>query len=66
MNSFEGLTPSEAKLKYLDGDFQVLRGGSYVTCAVTGKPIPIDELKYWSVAKQEAYVDINASVEANG
>jgi hypothetical protein len=23
---------------------------------VTGEPIPLDELKYWSVERQEAYV----------
>jgi hypothetical protein len=26
-----------------------------VRCAVTGTPIPLDELKYWSVDLQEAY-----------
>jgi hypothetical protein len=26
-----------------------------VRCAVTGVPIPLDELKYWSVELQEAY-----------
>ena len=25
-------------------------------CAVTGAPIPLEELKYWSVDLQEAYV----------
>jgi len=62
MNRFENA--SEAKIKYLDGDFQVQSAGTYVTCAVTKKPIPIDELKYWSVAKQEAYIDVEASVGA--
>jgi len=65
MNSLEGLGTNEAKLKYLDGDFQVLRNGSFVRCAVTGKPIPVDELKYWSVAKQEAYIDVEAAVKAS-
>jgi hypothetical protein len=26
-----------------------------VRCAVTGEPIALDELKYWSVERQEAY-----------
>jgi hypothetical protein len=26
-----------------------------VRCAVTGVPIPLEELKYWSVDLQEAY-----------
>ena len=27
--------------------------------------IPVDELRYWSVARQEAYVDCAASLEAD-
>lgn len=46
----------EAGVKYLDGDFRVLRPGAFVRCAVTGTPIPLEELKYWSVDLQEAYV----------
>ena len=65
MNRFEGPGGSEARVKYLDADFQVLSAGSFVRCAVTGKPIPLDELKYWSFAKQEAYIDIEASVKAS-
>ena len=53
----------EAKIKYGDADFQVLSPGSFVRCAVTGQAIPIDELKYWSVARQEAYLDVEASVK---
>jgi len=34
----------------------VLAPGSYVTCAVTGQRIPLDELRYWSVDRQEPYV----------
>jgi len=45
----------EALLRYLDGDFQVIRPGAYVMCAQTGAEIPLQELKYWSVARQEAY-----------
>lgn len=64
MNRFEGAGARPAKLRYLDGDFQVTVPGSYVPCAVTGVHIPLDELKYWSVARQEAYVDAAASFEA--
>ena len=53
----------EARLRYLDGDFQVLIPGGYVQCAVTGMTIPIDELKYWSVPRQEAYVDAAAALK---
>jgi len=62
MNRFEGHGNGEAKIRYLESDFQVLTPGSYVTCAVTGKHIPLDELKYWSWQRQEAYVDAAASM----
>lgn len=64
MNRFEGPPSSgEARVRYLDADFQVLSPGSYVPCAVTGRRIPLDELKYWSVDRQEAYVDAAASLK---
>jgi hypothetical protein len=55
---------SEATIRYLDGDYVVIRPGSFVRCAVTGKPIPIDELMYWNVDRQEAYADASAALEA--
>lgn len=45
----------EAKLKFLDADYQVLREGDFVRCGVTGDPISLDNLRYWSVDKQIAY-----------
>ena len=45
----------EAKLRFLDGDFEVLQPGAYVVCAVTGTHSPLDALRYWSVDLQEAY-----------
>jgi hypothetical protein len=51
-----------ARLRFLDGDFQVVTPGTYVRCAVTGLDIPLDELKYWSVERQEAYVDAAAAL----
>lgn len=62
MNRFEGPGAREAQIRYLDGDFQVTSPGSFVRCAVTGEKIPLDELKYWSVARQEPYVDASASL----
>jgi hypothetical protein len=50
----------EAEVKYLDGDFRVVRPGAFVRCAVTGIAIPLEELKYWSVELQEAYVNPDA------
>jgi hypothetical protein len=53
-----------AKLHYLDGTFRMLSPGDHVVCAVTHAPIPLEELRYWSVARQEAYVSAQASTEA--
>ena len=53
----------EARLRYLDGDYQVVIPGGFVRCAVTGLEIPLGELKYWSVPRQEAYVDANAALK---
>jgi hypothetical protein len=53
-----------ARLHYLPATFRVLAHGDHVTCAVTGKPIPLAELKYWSVERQEAYASAQASLEA--
>jgi hypothetical protein len=44
-----------ADLEYLDGEYRVVRSGSFVACAVTGVPIPLDALRYWSVDLQEPY-----------
>ncbi|WP_199520084.1 DUF2093 domain-containing protein [Fulvimarina endophytica] len=53
----------EAKLKYGTPDFQVVKTGAFVRCAVTGDAIPLDLLKYWSVERQEAYRDAEAVFE---
>lgn len=45
----------EAKLRYLDGEYEVILPGGYVVCAVTDTQIPLDALRYWSVDLQEAY-----------
>lgn len=55
-----------AKLHYLDGTFRMLSPGDHVICAVTGQPIPLDQLRYWSVERQEAYASAEASVQAQG
>ena len=54
-----------AKLHYMDGTFRMLAPGDHVVCAVTGVPIPLEQLRYWSVARQEAYVNAQASVQAD-
>ena len=69
MNRFEGPGDREARIRFFDGDFQVMSPGAFVRCAMTGESIPIDELKYWSVDRQEAYINAEISlkreIEAN-
>jgi hypothetical protein len=62
MNRFEGPGGREARIRYLDGDFQVTSPGAYVRCAVTGELIALDELRYWSVARQEPYASAAVSL----
>ncbi|MCK5090546.1 MAG: DUF2093 domain-containing protein [Hyphomicrobium sp.] len=65
MNRFEkffGLR-GEAKVRYLNGEFQVVSPGDFVRCAVTGEPILLPDLKYWSVELQEAYVSPEVSLQ---
>ncbi len=54
---------AEAKVEFLDGDFRIVRPGAFVRCAVTGEPIPLEELRYWSVDRQEAYASPAASMK---
>ncbi len=53
-----------ARLHYMAGTFRVLSPGNHVICAVTGALIPLEELRYWSVERQEAYASVEASVSA--
>ncbi len=59
-----GTGEGEAVLCYHDGAFQVVRPGQFVRCAITRRPIPLEDLRYWSVARQEAYGDGDAVLEA--
>lgn len=65
MNRFERIfgLKGEARLKFLDGEFQVIAPGDFVVCAVTGKHIALSDLRYWSVDMQEAYFDAAASLK---
>jgi hypothetical protein len=54
---------AEAQVQYLDGDIRVIRPGAFVRCAVTGVPIPLEELRYWSVDLQEAYAGPEAALK---
>jgi len=52
-----------AELEYLDGEYHVLKPGSFVVCAVTGVNIPLEALRYWSVDLQEAYASPAAALK---
>jgi hypothetical protein len=54
---------SEAKVRYRDGDFQVVSPGDFVRCAVTGQRIELADLRYWSVELQEAYANAEVSMK---
>lgn len=53
-----------ARVHYLAGTFRLLADGDHVICAVTGARIALHELRYWSVERQEPYVDAAASLKA--
>ena len=55
MNAFDANLEGKAVLHYGDGEWVVLKPGRFVVCAVTGKKIPLDALRYWSPERQEAY-----------
>lgn len=62
MNFLEPQQPNrEAKIRYLDADFQVIREGEFVRCAVTGKSIPLTDLRYWDVTRQLPYGSAEAA-----
>jgi len=44
-----------ATLVYGPNGFRVIKPGRFVACAVTGEPIALEALRYWSVDRQEAY-----------
>lgn len=53
-----------ARLRYGPNGFRMLSHGDHVTCAKSGVRIGLDELRYWSVERQEAYASCALAVEA--
>ncbi|RZJ17593.1 MAG: DUF2093 domain-containing protein [Brevundimonas sp.] len=45
----------EAMLRFGTPDFEFIKAGDHVRCAVSGAAIPLEALNYWSVELQEAY-----------
>ncbi|HEX2795036.1 MAG TPA: DUF2093 domain-containing protein [Croceicoccus sp.] len=52
-----------ARLMYGPNGFRQLSAGDHVLCAVSGQPIPLELLRYWSVEKQEAYASCEIATE---
>jgi hypothetical protein len=48
-------TDRAARLHFMANGFRVLSPGDHVVCATSGARIALDDLRYWSVARQEAY-----------
>ncbi len=44
-----------ATLFFEPNGFRVVSPGNHVICAVTAAAIPLEELRYWSAERQEAY-----------
>lgn len=44
-----------ATLFFEPNGFRVVSPGNHVVCAVTAAAIPLEELRYWSAERQEAY-----------
>jgi hypothetical protein len=51
----------EARLRYLDHDYEVVREGEFVRCGQSGAQINLESLRYWSIDKQ---VPFKSAVEA--
>ena len=57
-------TDRPARLHYMANGFRVLTPGGHVACALTGELIPLETLRYWSVARQEAYASAEIATRA--
>lgn len=65
MNRMDPIFPHsrEARLRYLDHEYEIVSAGDFVRCAVTGDPIRLDALRYWSVERQAPYKSALISFE---
>ncbi len=57
-------TARAARLHYMANGFRVLTPGDHVVCAVSGERIPLELLRYWSVARQEPYASAQLAAQA--
>ena len=64
MNVLDPRANGLAVLHYATPDFAVLKPGRFVRCAVSGKEIPLEALRYWSASAQEAYAGVAECLQA--
>ena len=64
MNAMDPKSEDLATLHYGDGEFAVMKPGRYVLCAVTGRRVPIEALRYWDAETQEAYAGAAEAFQA--
>ncbi|SOB81044.1 hypothetical protein SAMN06297144_1365 [Sphingomonas guangdongensis] len=57
-------TDRPARLHYMANGFRVLTPGDHVVCGVTGVRIPLDQLRYWDVLRQQPFATAQAASEA--
>ena len=56
MNAYDKDIGGElAVVRYGHGEMTVLKPGRFVICAVSGRRIPLEDLRYWNPELQEAY-----------
>lgn len=55
-----------ARLRYEPNGFRVMMAGKHVNCAVSGEPILLEVLRYWSVERQEAYASAELATQRLG
>ena len=44
-----------ARLLYESGSYRIVEAGDHVLCARSGVRIPLEELRYWCVERQEPF-----------
>ncbi len=66
LNRFNPAGPlgGEAEVRYADGDYKVVRQGTFVRCAVTGVPIPLEDLNVLERRAPGAYASTTAGDRA--
>ena len=53
-----------ARLHYMANGFRVLATGDHVVCAISGVRITLEDLRYWSVVRQEPYASPELATQA--